>query len=199
MTHDDLIAHLQSACTAARLAFGAGSVSVAVVTAGGDDLPVDHLHYVAAEGRGAEGIVGVRLPAGKGIAGYVAATGQALVVDHVTDDARFARDVAERTGYLPTTLLGVPITSRTGQVLGVLSVLDRGHGTAGGGDALALGTAFAGAVAPAVALLTAGADTASAGLPRNLAALEPEQRSAVLELLDGIVGSVQPRRRGRRD
>jgi GAF domain-containing protein len=196
MTDADHTANLTAACTAARLAFGAGSVSIAVITPGGGDLSVDHLHYVAAEGRGSEGILGVRLPAGKGIASYVAATGQALVVDHVADDARFARDVAERTGYVPTTLLAVPITDRNGQVLGVLSVLDRGNSA---GDALALGSAFAATVAPLVASSTADRDAAPAELPPQLAALEPEQRATVLDLLDGIIGAVQPRRRGRRD
>ena len=196
MTDIDLTADLTAACTAARLAFGAGSVSIAVVTPAGSELPVDHLRYVAADGRGAEGILGVRLPAGKGIASYVAATGQALVVDHVVDDARFARDVAERTGYLPATLLAVPITDRDGQVLGVLSVLDRGNGA---GDALALGSAFAATVAPLMARATADPTAASSGLPPQLAALDPEQRDVVLDLLDGIIAAVQPRRRGRRD
>lgn len=201
MTRDDLISHLTSSCTAARLAFGAGSVSIAVVTPAGGELPVDHLHYIAADGRGAEGILDVRLPAGKGIASYVAATGQALVADQVSDDARFARDVAERVGYVPSTLLAVPISTLRGEVLGVLSVLDRGKGTAGSADALALGTAFAASLAPLLSEYTriSGGDAPVAALPEHLAALDDEQRATVLGLLDSIVAALQPRRRGRRD
>ena len=60
-------------------------------------------------GVGADVIVGTRLPSSRGIGGFVAMTGQALAVDHPAGDARFARDVADRTGYVPDTLLVVPV------------------------------------------------------------------------------------------
>ena len=44
----------------------------------------------------------------RGLAGYVAVSGQALAIDEPASDPRFARDVAERTGYVPQTLLLVP-------------------------------------------------------------------------------------------
>jgi GAF domain-containing protein len=115
-------------------------------------LDGDAVVYDAADGRGADGITGVRLPTSRGIAGYVARTGQSLVVDQVQADPRFARDVAERVGYVPTSLLVVPITDRDDSVLGVLSVLDRGDGA---GDALEVASAAARAVAPVLAVDTA--------------------------------------------
>ena len=69
----------------------------------------DELVYEAADGAGGDAITGVRLPTSRGIAGYVARTGQSLVVDQVQSDPRFARDVAERVGYLPTSLIVVPV------------------------------------------------------------------------------------------
>ncbi len=120
---------LTDLCTAARLAFGATAVSVAHVEH-------DHLRYVAASGRGAEAIVGTELPLARGLAGYVAASGQALAIDEPASDPRFARDVAERTGYVPQTLLLVPVVGRTGSAVGVLTVLDRTVSTV---DALELG------------------------------------------------------------
>jgi hypothetical protein len=49
-----------------------------------------------------------------------------LSVSDVRDDARFARDVAASTGYVPIALLAVPI--RHGDVtLGVFSALDAGR------------------------------------------------------------------------
>ncbi len=125
--------HLAALVRAARLAFGAAGVSVASATS-------DGLRYVAADGAGADAIVGTLLPFGRGLAGYVALSGQALAVDRTDADPRFARDVAEATGYVPTTLLVVPASGPGGEVVGVLSVLDR---TVGGSDALALGSAFA--------------------------------------------------------
>ena len=124
---------LSSLVRTARVAFGARSVSVAVVTDEG-------LRYVAADGDGAEGIRGALLPTGSGIAGYVAMSGQSLAVDGVENDPRFARAVAESVGYIPTTLLAVPVVDDADDVVGVISVLDRSAATV---DALALASAFA--------------------------------------------------------
>ena len=120
-------------CTTARLAFGAAAVSVAA-------LRDTTLHYLAAAGEGAAEIVGMNLPVSRGLAGYVAMTGQMLAVDSAADDPRFAQDVAERTGYLPTSLLIVPVRDQRGDVAGVLSVLDR---TLASADALVLASSFA--------------------------------------------------------
>lgn len=133
----DVRAQLVASCHLTRLALGAAACSVARL----DD---DALEYVAADGAGADAIVGTRLELTRGIAGYVARTGQALAIDRVRDDARFARDVAEGTGYVPTTLLVVPITAPGGDPIGVLSVLDR---TAASVDALAVASAAAAQVA----------------------------------------------------
>ena len=124
---------LTAVCRAGRVAFGAAAVSIARV----DD---DGLRYEAADGVGADEIVGVELPLGRGLGGLVAATGQALVVDDPSADPRFGRDVAERTGYVPSSMLVVPVHAEDGMVAGVLSVLDR---TVGAADALELGSAFA--------------------------------------------------------
>ena len=70
----------------------------------------------------------MRLPSTRGIASYVARTGQALAVDTVTGVPRFARDVTQRTGYVPASVLAVPISAPDGDVAGVISVLDRTPG-----------------------------------------------------------------------
>ena len=112
---------LRDLCDTVRLVFGAAAASVAVVR---DDDRGSGLVYLAAAGEGADQIVGARLAAGQGIAGFVAASGQSLVIDRVESDPRFAREVAESTGYVPTSMLVVPV--RAGDdVIGVLSVLDR--------------------------------------------------------------------------
>lgn len=133
-------AQLVDLCALVRVATGAASVSVARVDG-------DELVYDAARGEGDAAITGVRLAMSRGIAGYVARTGQSLVVDQVQSDPRFARDVAERVGYVPTSLLVVPIVDAGDDVLGVLSVLDRTHGA---GDPLEVASAAARAAAPLV-------------------------------------------------
>ena len=69
-------------------------------------------------------MIGLRLPVGRGIAGWTVASGQAIAVADVHADRRFDREAAASTGYLPTTILAVPIEDDDGPV-GVLEVLDR--------------------------------------------------------------------------
>ena len=95
-------AELTMLCESARLAFGAAAVSVSALADG-------VLTFLASSGAGADLVVGTEMPVSRGIAGYVAVTGQAMAVDRPTDDPRFARDVAERTGYVPDSLLVVPV------------------------------------------------------------------------------------------
>lgn len=129
-------------CAVIRLAVGAASVSIARVDG-------SELLYEAAEGESARNVTGLRLPSNSGIAGYVAHTGQSLVVDEVQADPRFAREVAERVGYVPTSILAVPVADENDQVVGVISVLDR---TVGVGDPLAVTSAAARVAAPLLAL-----------------------------------------------
>jgi GAF domain-containing protein len=49
------------------------------------------------------------------------------VVPECRSDPRFAERIAAGTGYVPNTLLAVPLV-RDGDVLGVLSILDRRDG-----------------------------------------------------------------------
>lgn len=174
------LAALGDLCRAARLAFGAAAVSVARVVAGGSTA-AEGLRYEAADGAGAEQIVGVQLGAGEGIAGFVAATGQALSIDRVADDPRFARQVAESTGYVPAAILVVPIEDG-GDPIGVFSVLDRTPHV-GGADPLQLAGAFARVAAPSLAELDRASRLGAALLAAMAAALdsapvaEPEQQA----------------------
>jgi GAF domain-containing protein len=130
---------LTALADAARIAFAAAACSIATLDEGAGELV-----YRAAAGAGAEQVVGTRLALSVGLGGYAAASGQTLAVDDVTRDPRFAADVAQRTGYLPRSLLVTPI-SRGDRVLGVLSVLDRAGPP--GAAALDLAARFASAVA----------------------------------------------------
>lgn len=112
-------AGLVAACSDVRGLYGAAACSIARVTPEGDALT-----FVASEGAGATEIVGVRMTVDRGIAGFVALSGQPIAVGDVARDARFARDVAESTSFVPTTLLAVPLVDDDGEVIGVLSVLD---------------------------------------------------------------------------
>lgn len=112
-------AELRAAVAGIRSLFSAAACSCALVEPGGEGL-----RFVAADGAGADEIVGVVLPAGTGIAGWAVMSGQPIVVADVGADSRFARDVAESTRYVPETILAAPLVDETGEVLGVLEVLD---------------------------------------------------------------------------
>jgi GAF domain-containing protein len=172
---------LQQVVDEARAAFGAAACSVAVL-----DEDEGELVYRAASGTGADAIVGVRLPVTRGVAGWVAVSGQPLAVSDLRTDRRFAQDVAESTAYVPQTLLAAPLMGPEG-VVGVLSVLDRDVERENAGRDLHLAASFA---ARAAALLT----DPTARRPPELLALaellhraEPSERArlrdAVRELL----------------
>ncbi len=110
---------LQSIVEVARAIFGARAASIMLL-----DADTDELVFEAVTGEGEDILVGRRIPPGTGIAGWVAESGQSLVVEDVASDPRFSRDQAQRTGYVPKGLMAAPLL-REDRVLGVLNVLDR--------------------------------------------------------------------------
>jgi putative methionine-R-sulfoxide reductase with GAF domain len=108
---------LRSTVRLARLSFSAAAASVF--------LREEHgaLVFEASSGVGEDRLVGVAIPEGHGIAGWVAATGETVIVRGVADDDRFDRDFALGTGLVPDVLMAVPM-EHDGEVIGVLEVLD---------------------------------------------------------------------------
>src|SRR3954468_12503453 len=88
------------------------------------DEATDELVFEAVAGEGADTLVGQRFPADTGVAGWVRATRQAIVVEDLTKDTRFSREAAESTGFVPKGLMAVPLLAEE-KTLGVLEVLDR--------------------------------------------------------------------------
>ena len=109
---------LQSIVDTARAIFGAGAASIFLY-----DEETDELVFEAVSGESAAELVGTRIPSGTGIAGWVLVTRQPLVLSDLQNDPRFARDVAERTGYVPKALMAAPLLYEESS-LGVLQVLD---------------------------------------------------------------------------
>jgi GAF domain-containing protein len=121
----------------ARAVFGAEACSIALLNEDGSELV-----FTTATGGAESSVSGLRLPAGEGIAGWVATTGQPLAVNDLTGDPRFAANVATSTGYMPQAILACPI--ETGErLLGVIEILDRDATRAGSDDDLALLALFA--------------------------------------------------------
>ncbi len=70
----------------------------------------------------------VRIPIGTGIAGAVAATGEALRIDDAYADERFNPQVDRELGYLTRSILCLPVRNRSGAVFGVVQLLNRRDG-----------------------------------------------------------------------
>jgi GAF domain-containing protein len=119
----------------ARAVFGAAACSIALLTDDGSELV-----FTTSSG-GSPDITGLRLPAGEGIAGWVATTGQPLAVSDLERDPRFAASFASSTGYSPTAILAAPI-ELDDRLLGVIEVLDRDSRRAGSDEDLSLLTLF---------------------------------------------------------
>ncbi len=117
------LALLQSIVETANRFFAATATAIALITEDGQEL-----EFIVAFNIINQDIVGMRFPANSGIAGYVTMTGQPLAVSKVEQDPRFNRDVAEQSGYIPDSILAVPLVS-TDTVFGVIEVLDKVDGS----------------------------------------------------------------------
>jgi GAF domain-containing protein len=115
---------LRSIVEATAALFDAEAASLAL-----HDPATGRLVFAVAAGEQGQGVVGLAIDASAGVAGYAFSTGQPLALSDVSRDARFGRETAEQTGYVPRSLLAVPLFDDEGN-LGVLEVLDK-RGEAG--------------------------------------------------------------------
>jgi GAF domain-containing protein len=113
---------LRSVVDAAAVLIRAEAASIALF-----DPASGRLVFRVAAGEHGQGVVGLAVEPGEGVAGYVYSSGQPLAIGETTVDPRFRRDAAEQTGYVPRSLLAVPLADAAGTI-GVLEVLDRRDG-----------------------------------------------------------------------
>jgi GAF domain-containing protein len=180
---------LQSITDVARAIFGAPASSIFLV-----DEEADELVFEAVSGEGSDALVGTRCPSSTGIAGWVLTTRQPLVLEDVEQDPRFAREFAATTGYVPKSLMAVPLLHEE-RVLGVLEVLDRPHRPGFALEEMELLGLFANQAAIALDLLqrarraeavlaqSGGEVEAVARVAAAIDALEGDRRQAGLRLL----------------
>lgn len=171
-----------------RAIFGAKAASVFLL-----DEATDELVFEAVAGEGEGDLIGMRFPAGTGIAGLVLTARQPLVIDDLDADTRFSRQAAESTGYVPKNMMAVPLLVDE-RALGVLEVLDRPPETRVRLAEVDLLGLFANQAAIALDLLQkarrAREELAGEGrlasLARIAGRLEDDERGAALELLQAL-------------
>jgi GAF domain-containing protein len=181
----------------ARSIFGAKASSILLL-----DEDTNELVFEAVVGEGEESLLGMRFPADHGIAGWVLATRTPLILEDVKSDPRFAGDVAEGTGFVPSGLMAAPLLHEE-RALGVLEVLDRPERSQFSLQEMDLLGLFANQSAIAVDLLLrarlaermlAGAGTSDlevvARLANTVNALEEDRRVAGMRLLGHLADTL---------
>ncbi|MCK6577932.1 MAG: GAF domain-containing protein [Anaerolineae bacterium] len=106
------------------------------------------LEFKVVVGGGGRGLIGVRVPAGRGLVGEVASKARPVIVNDASRDPRWGGEFA-KGAFRTNSVLAVPLTTQN-RVIGVLEVLNKTR--AGGfsaGDAQLL-TAFANQAAVAI-------------------------------------------------
>jgi sigma-B regulation protein RsbU (phosphoserine phosphatase) len=70
----------------------------------------------------------IRLPADRGIAGWVAREGSAVRLENAYEDARFEPDIDRKLGFKTKQLMCLPIRNEAGDIIGVLQLLNKAEG-----------------------------------------------------------------------
>ncbi|HET7726711.1 MAG TPA: GAF domain-containing protein [Candidatus Limnocylindrales bacterium] len=128
---------LRSVVEAAAQLFDAQASSIAL-----HEPETDRLVFRFTGGAAGQSAEGLSIRSDEGIAGYVFRTGQPLAVADVAADPRFGRKAAESSGYVPRSILAVPLVDDADPI-GVLEVLDRRDGEPFGLRDLELAGVFA--------------------------------------------------------
>lgn len=92
------------------------------------DLEKGELWSKVASGEGNK-TVEIRIPIDRGIAGYVACTGQTLNIPNAYEDPRFDPTTDKRTGYLTRTMLCMPVYNSEGKLIGVTQLINKFQGS----------------------------------------------------------------------
>jgi GAF domain-containing protein len=127
---------------AAKRLFDAGAASILLL-----DEEANELVFEAATGGG--DVIGLRFPAHQGIAGWTVMSGEPIASGDVRRDPRWAKGFAQSTGYVPKSILSVPMFLED-EVVGVMQVLDKNSAASFGLDDMELLGLFARPAAIAV-------------------------------------------------
>ena len=175
---------LRSIVEATVALFEAEAASIALY-----DATVDRLTFVVAAGEQGQGVVGLSIPPDQGIAGYAYTSGQSLALSDVERDRRFGRRTAEQTGYVPRSIVAVPLVDEHGTI-GVLEVLDKRDSAAFSLRDIELAAVFArqAAVAITASRVERDASTLLSSVLRSVLDSAPE--AAVDELVAVATGSL---------
>jgi adenylate cyclase len=90
-------------------------------------LEEDELVFKVAIGKAGEALKGFRIKMGQGIAGWVAATGEPMMVQDPTENPHFFRGLDDRTGFETRNLLCIPMIVG-GKTIGTIELINKVRG-----------------------------------------------------------------------
>ncbi|QMS88402.1 GAF domain-containing protein [Nostoc edaphicum CCNP1411] len=70
-------------------------------------------------------LIEIRIPANRGIAGYVASTGEALNISDAYKDPRFDPTTDSKTGYVTRNILCLPVFNSANELIGVTQLINK--------------------------------------------------------------------------
>jgi signal transduction protein with GAF and PtsI domain len=97
------------------------SEEASVIVRDGDE---GDLRFLSAIGKVADRLKNLKIPAGKGIAGFVFSSGQPMAITDVGEEDSFYAEVDKQTGYSTQTILATPLRYN-GEIIGVLEYVNR--------------------------------------------------------------------------
>lgn len=103
-------------------------IDVAAASVALRDNETDEIWFAAASGEGSPVVVGLRMPLGQGVAGWVAEQGEPVIIADVYTDSRFYSEVDRHSGFSTESILCVPLQTK-GQTIGAIEVMNKKSGT----------------------------------------------------------------------
>ncbi|MFO5492031.1 MAG: GAF domain-containing protein, partial [Cuspidothrix sp.] len=89
---------------------------------------LDELWTKVAEVNG-KNLIEIRISATRGIAGYVATTGEALNITDAYTDPRFDPSIDKKTGYVTRNILCLPVFNSANELIGVTQLINKQQGS----------------------------------------------------------------------
>lgn len=140
------------------------------------DEAKQELYFEVALGERGEQVKEIRLKIGEGVAGWVAQTGEAVLVNDVSKDPRWAPKADQKSKWRTRNMVTVPVKAG-GKLIGVLQALNKSHDKLF--DQHDLG------------LMQSLADTVAIALENAL--LHDEQRRAFFETAEALADAIEKR------
>jgi signal transduction histidine kinase/CRP-like cAMP-binding protein len=81
--------------------------------------------------QGRNNMIEIRLPIGRGLAGFVAKTGETVNIADAYKDPRFNPEIDKRSGYKTRNVLCMPMRNKEGRIAGVFQLLNKHEGSFG--------------------------------------------------------------------